>query len=135
MTSSPRAPSSTGAPLPSTTRTSVPSSAGPIEGTSQENIKRARSSAGSRGETQQAKLVYSDNPQPWMRRIRARASNSRASSTGSGADDTMMWRSVGTFSAVTRAASSMGKSDGTTLVTSTDSAEKRSEEHTSELQS
>ena len=33
-----------------------------------------------------------------------------------------MWRSVGTFSRVTRAASSIGSSVGTTLVTATDSA-------------
>ena len=54
--------------------------------------------------------------------MRVRASKSRATSTGSGADDTMMWRSVATFSRVMPAASSMGRSEGTTLVTSTDSA-------------
>ncbi len=85
-------------------------------------MRRARSAAGSSGETQQAKLVYSERPQPWMSGIRARASKSRANSTGRGADDTIRYRRVGTFSRVTPAASSMGKSEGTTLETSTDSA-------------
>ncbi len=65
--------------------------------------------------------MYSDNPQPCTRRSRVFDSNARASSGGSGADETIRRRSVGTFSCVTPAASSKGKSVGTTLEIRTDS--------------
>ena len=80
------------------------------------------SSAGARGDMQQAKFVYSESPHPWTRGIRVRVSNAFARSVGSGADETMTRRRLGTFSAEAPAASSMGNSVGTTLVTATDSA-------------
>ena len=85
-------------------------------------MRRACSSGVSSGETQQAKLVYSERPQPWISGMLVLVSNSRATSTGSGAEDTRICASVGTFSFVTRAASSIGSMVGTTLVTRTCSA-------------
>jgi len=120
--SSPLLPSATGAPFASTISTSVPSSAGPIDGTSQPNIIRSRSSGESQGGTQQAKLVYSESPHPWTSGICARSANRRATSIESGAEETSRWRSAGTCDWLTPAASSIGSSVGTTLVTSTDSA-------------
>ena len=93
-----------------------------MDGSSQPNISCACSSGEAAGETQHAKFVYSDRPQPWMSGTPVRASKSRATSTGSGADDTIRCFSVGTLSRVIPAASSMGRRVGTTLETVTFSA-------------
>src|SRR5271156_6578388 len=98
MQSSPLSPSPSSAPAPSMTATSTPSSAGPIDGISGSSSSSRGASASSSGDMQQAKLVTSDSPQPWTSGILVSASNRRATSAASGADDTIMHRSDGTLS-------------------------------------
>ncbi len=67
-----------------------------------EGISRPKSmwrwcSGASSGGRQQAKLVYSERPQPWTRGMPVCSSKAQAREGSSGADETSTQRRVGTF--------------------------------------